>query len=213
MKRIILLFIALIEVFLINNTNLTATENPVARSVDFSNAVETIVKEEPEEAVEPEPVVAEIYAPKADTVKPVYYEPVLENYINITGRKIAIENVNSTAVDAGDHVNKFGKFLYGHNSSAVFGALNTLGEGETFSVTLDGASQTYVIKKIILYEKVSKALLHEVGAEGNLAMSFVANAKTSAKATPYDLSIMTCAGTSYGNGDASHRLVLFADKI
>ena len=29
----------------------------------------------------------------------------------------------------------------------------------------------------------------------------------------YDMVVMTCYGTSYGNGDASHRLVLFANRI
>ena len=29
----------------------------------------------------------------------------------------------------------------------------------------------------------------------------------------YDMALMTCYGTSYGNGDASHRLVIFANMI
>lgn len=211
MKRIILLFVVLVEIFLANNTCLTATETPVAQSVDFSNAVQTIEINDAEN-IESESVIAEISAPRADIAEDIYYAPAL-NYINIAGRTINIENVDSTAVNAGDHVNKFGNFLYGHNSYSVFGSLNTLSEGETFVVALDGVSQTYIIKRIVLYEKVSQTLLHEVGADSNLSMSFVARAKTSAKADPYDLSIMTCAGTSYGNGDASHRLVLFADKI
>ena len=29
----------------------------------------------------------------------------------------------------------------------------------------------------------------------------------------YDYILMTCAGTNYGNGDASHRLILMANEV
>ena len=46
------------------------------------------------------------------------------NSISIAGQTIEVIDVVSEKLDAGYHVNRLGgKFLYGHNSSAVFGGL------------------------------------------------------------------------------------------
>ena len=44
-----------------------------------------------------------------------------------------------------------------------------------------------------------------------MQMSAVAGARHGR--VQYDLALMTCYGTSYGNGDASHRLVVFANRL
>ena len=56
----------------------------------------------------------------------------------------------------------------------------------------------------IVYEKAANGLLNGSKAVTK-AVEFEANG--------YDISMMTCYGTMYGNGDASYRLVLFANAI
>ncbi len=139
----------------------------------------------------------------------VAYAP--NNSINITGRTLEIVEVGSTTVDSGNHVNKYGdKFLYGHNTGAVFGGLTSMGVGSTFTVNYGGVTTNYRVAKVMIYEKNTSNGRLELNGSGNY-MRGVANAVSDG--VHYDLSVMTCYGTSYGNGDASHRLVLFAYAI
>ena len=62
----------------------------------------------------------------------------------------------------------------------------------------------------MIYEKDVAAGKLRLNGEGSY-MYAVAHARHSG--VQYDLSIMTCYGTSFGNGDASHRLVIFANAI
>ena len=137
--------------------------------------------------------------------------------IQIAGKTLNITTVDSTTIDSGNHVNRFksdnfdGRFLYGHNSATVFGGLKNLGVGNTFTVTLDGSQKTYKIAKIVIFNKnVAKGTIELDGDETNY-MGQVAKAKF--KGVQYDLSIMTCHGQSLGGGDATERLVIFANKI
>ncbi len=124
------------------------------------------------------------------------------SYISIAGRTLRIQDVDDTLIDSTDHVNRWGKkFLYGHSSSAVFGPMKSLSEGATFTVRLDGEEHTYRIDYTETMEKPK--------VEKN--MSGIAYAKYNG--TRYDLSLMTCAGTSLGGGDATHRFVVFATQI
>lgn len=137
--------------------------------------------------------------------------------IQIAGKTLNITTVDSTTIDSGNHVNRFksgnfdGRFLYGHNSATVFGGLKNLGVGNTFTVTLDGSQKTYKIAKIVIFNKnVAKGTIELTGDTTNY-MGQVAKAKF--KGVQYDLSIMTCHGQSLGGGDATERLVIFANKI
>ena len=212
------LFLFTISIFiswlgLANNfsTFLSAAENIEASGVDFSSAVETVISE-PETTVVAEqvkpastPVKAPATATAARSTTPA------GNYIQIAGKTLSITDVTSTAVDSGTHVNKYGdKFLYGHNSSTVFGGLKNLAVGSSFSVNYGGQSANYQIQKIVIFEKNVTAGTLELNGSGTYMRS-VANAKF--QGIQYDLSIMTCSGTSYGNGDASHRLVIFANRV
>lgn len=139
------------------------------------------------------------------------YGNVLPNSISVLGRNIAVYGVGSTTVDAGDHVNRYGdRFYYGHNSGAVFGGLPGVGVGSTFTITTDGVSRTYRVARTVVYEKNPSSGRLQLNGEGNYMRS-VANAKYDG--AQYDVSLMTCYGTSYGNGDASHRFVIFANAI
>ena len=152
-------------------------------------------------------------APQSAPVAPA---PVQDS-ITIAGNTISITTVADTAVDSGNHVNRFkkgnfdGRFLYGHNSAAVFGGLKNLGVGATFTVTLDGVTHTYRIAKTVIFNKnVAKGTIELEGDETNY-MTPVAKAKFGG--VQYDLSIMTCHGQSLGGGDATQRFVIFANRI
>ena len=73
-----------------------------------------------------------------------------------------------------------------------------------------GVNYNYRISNIVIYEKDVEAGKLRINGEGSY-MYAVANARHDG--VQYDLSIMTCYGTSFGNGDASHRLVIFANAI
>lgn len=124
------------------------------------------------------------------------------SYITIANNTLRIEDVNDTLIDSTDHVNRWGKkFLYGHNTSKVFGPIRSLSNGATFTVLMDGQESTYQIMYTETMErpKVEKNMLGIAYATYN--------------GVRYDLSLMTCAGTSLGGGDATHRFVIFANKI
>lgn len=130
--------------------------------------------------------------------------------IKIAGRTLEIVDVPDTIYDAGGHVNRYGgKFLYGHNTGAVFGSLTSMGVGSVFSVTSGGMTRNYQVVNVVIFEKNPSGKL-QINGSGSY-MYAVSQAIHLGK--HYDLSLMTCYGTSYGNGDASHRLVLFANAI
>lgn len=187
---------------------LTAADSVTAGQPDF-DAVETVEVVEPE--VEEASVATTNYTSAPARTAPVYTAPVYTapaNNIAIAGRTLEIVDVADTTVDSGNHVNKYGgKFLYGHNSGAVFGSLVNLGVGSTFTVTYGGTVTNYQVAKVMIYEKNTSNGRLQLNGSGNY-MRGVANAVSDG--VHYDLSIMTCYGTSYGNGDASHRLVLYA---
>ena len=133
------------------------------------------------------------------------------NYISISGRDIPVVDVDSTAVNAGDHVNKYGsRFYYGHNTGTVFGGLVNYGVGSSFAINYNGARHNYRVAKVVIFEKNVELGLLQLNGSGSY-MNSVAAARS--EGVQYDVSLMTCYGTSYGNGDASHRYVVFANEI
>ena len=133
------------------------------------------------------------------------------NFIAISGRNIAVVDVDSTVLNAGDHVNKYGpRFYYGHNSGTVFGGLVNYGVGSSFSINYNGVMHNYRVAKVVIFEKNVELGLLQLNGSGSY-MNSVAAARS--EGVQYDVSLMTCYGTSYGNGDASHRYVVFANEI
>lgn len=226
MKRFIILIFSSFLGIAANPEILMASDSVALTGVSNAGIVETVVLEEPvatstvESVAVTNPVApaspattsatpATPTAPATPAVAPapVYVAPA--NSIQVAGRTLRIVDVDSTAVNSGDHVNKYGdKFLYGHNSAAVFGGLYNMGVGSVFTVTYGGATKNYQVQQVVVFEK-NNGLLQLNGA-GSYMLS-VSKARYSG--VNYDLSLMTCYGTSYGNGDASHRLVLFANAI
>lgn len=139
------------------------------------------------------------------------YGSVAYDSIYITGKTLPVVTVNSTVVDSGNQVNKYGdRFYYGHNSGAVFGGLVNLGEGSTFSVTLGGTTVNYRVAKKQVFQKNRESGRLQLNGAGNYMWN-VALARHNG--VQYDISLMTCHGIPYGDGDASERLVLFANRI
>ena len=103
-----------------------------------------------------------------------------------------------------DGLYKFKKMIYGHNSWNLLGNLANRYVGEVFTVTEGGAVRDYQVMAIQVYQKTADGNLeNDPGLMNNIATT----------ALGYDLALFTCYGTSYGNGDASHRLVVFANAV
>ncbi len=198
---------------------LTADDVVSVTGLDASGIVETVPLPESKPKAEPVPVVAKANAKNTATSNNVTYtvpKPVTQptsqkvapaNAISIAGRVLPIVDVADTAVNAGNHVNKYGsKFLYGHNSSNVFGFLPGMKVGNVFTVAYGGTSRNYQIREVQIFRKASETTLEANGQ--TYRMTAIANGKGR-----YEMVLMTCYGTSYGNGDASHRFVVFADAI
>lgn len=135
---------------------------------------------------------------------------ILGDYLAFNGRKIPLTEVDSTDRESGDGVNKINKLIYGHNSASVFAGLDTLTAGATFTISLGGAETTYRVFASVIYDKNPDGRL-QLNGRGSYMKAI--RDRASYNNTPHDLALMTCAGISYGNGDASQRLVIFADAI
>ncbi|MDR0979743.1 MAG: hypothetical protein LBM12_01145 [Candidatus Nomurabacteria bacterium] len=109
---------------------------------------------------------------------------------------------------------QFGEdFLFAHNTKEQFGPLL---KAQTFSITKNGKTEQYQIVKTEIV--CDAANINNNGKEkqkydctGNqypeLDMAEVI------QHTGYDFSLMTCYGKMLGSGDASHRVVAYANKI
>lgn len=217
-KAIGIIFLSSFIGIMSNPEILTASDSVAIH--DFDRTFETVVVEKPVEVVEA-PVVSasapvvqrDVQASQKVAQAPVAETPVIRNTISIGGRTLDVVNVSSTKVDAGNHVNKYGnKFLYAHNASNTFGVLYNMGKGSTFSVTIDGVTKNYRVETApVIYAKVDDTTLNLDGLD--IDMSVVAKKARYSGVGTFDLALMTCYGTSYGNGDASHRWVLFANEM
>ncbi len=173
------------------------------------------------EAVATEEILAEpTYEIATDYETPVYELPVYDQ-INIAGNTIPIFYSNNTLIDAGNQVGLYGShFLYGHNSANVFGGLSGMGIGSYFTVTLGGETKTYQVVNTDLQTKshfegdvIRKTVVSGVTVLTKMKMMKAITAYGEYNGGRYDYILMTCAGTSYGNGDASHRLILMANEV
>ena len=181
---------------------LAATDVVELTRVDMSAAVETVPLPEPEP--EPTPVVV-AKAPVAGAVRsastptstPV--APTMRNYTitAVTGQIVANPSYNN--------IYRTGKFIYAHNTAGLLGNIGSLQDGEVFTLTEGGVVKTYRVAFKQMYEKSQ--------ANGMLNGSKPLTIDVEVKALGHSISMMTCAGRSLGNGDATHRLVVFADQI
>lgn len=147
-------------------------------------------------------------------------EPVYDQ-INIAGNTVPIFYSDNTLIDAGNQAALYGShFIYGHNTANVFGGIANLGIGDYFTVTLSGVTRTYQIVNSDLQTKThfEGETIHKTTTSGmtiftRMRIMKAITAYGEYGGRYYDYILMTCAGTSYGNGDASHRLILMANEV
>lgn len=132
--------------------------------------------------------------------------PSYSSSVTIMGRTLEIIDTNTTASTPSSQVARFvrggaydGRFLFAHNYSWLFGGLANLYSGYTFSTNIYGTTHNYRVAYVIT-----------VPNDAALANNMNDIAKAKYNGVQYSLSLMTCAGTSYGNGNASHRTLVFA---
>ena len=142
---------------------------------------------------------------RASAVTPQSYA----NAIQIGGKLLPIQNTGSIYENTSAplvwqyrHGNG-GTIIYGHSTAAVFGHLGGLPVGSVFSVTRNGVTENYQIAR---KETVTKSE-YSTGEMSNYIFDGVFGG------THYDLNLTTCAGTLTANGDATHRLLIFANRI
>lgn len=164
-------------------------EAKVEKPVESVSA--SVQKTEVKKAAEPssKPVV------KKASVKPVV--PAVQNY-TVTRYINSVDEYNNTfdRLSYSD-IYKFRKMIYGHNTNNLLGNLKSRYVGEIIKVTEGGVSKDYRVVAVTTYTKSDVAKL----------MKKIANS-----AMGHDVAFLTCAGTSLGHGDSTHRLVVLADK-
>ena len=198
-KRLFLLFLSSVIGAICGPEFLTASDSFVAATPEF-NAVETIIESEPE----PEQKLAQEAAPATSnyTVSAAGYQPAVpqtKNYtVTIFTDKMIAENLSY------NDIYKFRKLVYGHNSGNLLGNLGSLAVGEVFTVTEGGVIKSYRVADKVTYRKT---------ADGNLENDNSLMRKIAYSAMGHSVALMTCAGRPLGGGDATHRLVVYADAI
>ena len=125
-------------------------------------------------------------------------KPLVNYTVTIVTKNIVAENLSYS------DIYRTGKFIYAHNTVRLLGNLKSLKKGDIFTITESGVVQKYQVMDGVVYEKADNGYLN-----GDIALT----RDVERSANGYDRAIMTCYGTTYKNGDASHRLVLFANAI
>lgn len=166
-----------------------------------SPGADAVLTVEPEP--EPEPVVESTvsYTAPVNTA-PVNTAPAMANY-QVSYYIGSAAEYEATALNLSyNGLYKYNKMIYGHNSYNLLGNLSNRYVGETITITEGGVARQYQVTAVQTYQKTAEGFLN---GDAKL-MGRIANT-----ALGYDVALFTCAGVSYGNGDASHRLVVFAN--
>ena len=134
---------------------------------------------------------------------------VPRNVVMIMGRTIGLSYVSLAPTGNGTYylpvpsngVGKYGRLYMGHNTSSILLGIDSLPVGSTFSV-YEGEQQH-------VYRVVGSQIVTKSSLNGTInGMS-----RGSFNGSQYSAIFMTCAGTPLGNGDATHRALMFANEI
>ena len=204
-KRLFLLLFSAFIGIIASPEILMASDSYELVGISNAGVTETIPIEEPvsevvEESVAPTPIVTTSYVAPA----PAYVAPQIANYIVSFYINSVDEYTNTVNSLRYDGIYKFRKMIYGHNTGNLLGDLVNRRIGENFTITEGGMAKQYVVSDIQIYRKTEDGYLEN----NRKLMSNIANT-----AMGHDIALFTCYGTSYGNGDASHRLVIFANAV
>ena len=200
-KKMCLLFISSLVAIAMSPSFLTSADDVVVTGVNDARAVETIPLSEPEP--EPEPVIESVVATRAPqagiVTAPVTPNYTVTSYVGSISEYVA--SYNNLSYSA---IYKYNKMVYGHNTANLLGSLANRYVGETITITEGGVARNYRVSEKVYYNKT---------ADGNLnndprLMSNIANT-----ALGHDVALLTCAGQMLGGGDATQRLVIYADAI
>lgn len=128
------------------------------------------------------------------------------NNINLFGYEIPIYGssiANNQLQTPYSAAAMYNKMIYGHRTT-VFGGVTALGNGSTFTVTMNGTTSTY---RVVGFKDLTVAQ-----ANANAASLYNATYQSYLYGS-YDLTLMTCTGTINADGTASHRRVVFAKRV
>lgn len=201
MKAYILILLSVFGLGLIATPNVSTAKTPeinfdeVAEIANLEE-IEPISEAKIENITETANITAVSYAKTATSVKGINYT-------------VTIHSDGIIEHPSYRDIYKTGKLLYAHNSSDLFGNLKSLGIGSTFTVTDGGITKTYAVSDRVTFEKNNGLL--QLNGTGNYMGRVTYNANYGNGG--HSLALMTCAGTPLGGGDATHRLVIFADEV
>jgi len=143
-------------------------------------------------------------------------------YITIGGRNICLASTATTSGSLSyNHAYIYNtsvssnQYIFGHNSTNIFASLHSLPSGTTFSVTLGGQTTSYAIafKEVVCDYSNRDQYGPNYDCANYSEPVLNMNHAILPQLRSADLSLMTCAGSSIANGDATHRLVVYAKKI
>ena len=139
---------------------------------------------------------------------------VPKNYVKFGSTSMDIEVVDSTSANSGNHVNKIGSLLYGHNYTA-FGNIKNLGIGARVTVDVNGETKTYKVVDATIYDVKYSAC--DSGICSKLYQNGVRKTMNGLINSAYghSLAMMTCHGEADAvyTDKASQRYVVFLDEI
>ncbi|MFV0485269.1 MAG: sortase domain-bontaining protein [Candidatus Saccharimonadales bacterium] len=90
------------------------------------------------------------------------------------------------------------------------GGLSSLPVGTKFSVTVNGATTNYQVSKKQVYCDYSNPT-HPCSNYSEPVLNMYDAINPARQGA--NLALMTCAGSSIGNGDATHRLIVYATRV
>lgn len=139
------------------------------------------------------------------------------NTYNYTVTK-SITDLNSHKNPNNDIIS-YGKLVYAHNTNNLLGTIRNLTKNDTFTLTKNGVTKTYqVVKSETFYKENDTTLKLCSNNDQSDCNGGVYNMNNLAYAnrfmgTHYDVALFTCTGRTLGDGDATHRKVVFAVEL
>ncbi len=134
---------------------------------------------------------------------PAPFVPAARYRVTVTLNSLqAYLTTNQTPLSYSD-IYRFRRMIFGHNTANLLGNLANLSVGQIIAIS-EGANTTYYrVAALATYENTPDGLNGDPRFINELTLN----------AGGHDLALLTCAGTSYGNGKASHRLVVYVDAL